>query len=75
MYLFLGQNIVITGCRGGTIKLWSTESCSLVGEMKGSQILHIKVTTTLNFLLILKPLEVSSFLRMVFLSLVVVVWI
>ncbi len=32
---YLGENLVISGCRGGNIKLWSTESCSLVGEMKG----------------------------------------
>ncbi len=31
---------MITGCRGGTIKLWSTESCSLVGEMKGIHVFN-----------------------------------
>ena len=34
--IYLGENLVISGCRGGNIKLWSTESCSLVGEMKGN---------------------------------------
>ena len=29
-----GGNIVVSGCRAGTIKLWSAETCNLVGEMK-----------------------------------------
>jgi len=29
-----GGNIVVSGCRAGTIKLWSAESCNLIGEMK-----------------------------------------
>lgn len=40
-----GQNVVITGCRGGTIKLWSTESCSLVGEMKAHNSAINTITT------------------------------
>merc|ERR1712106_1000377 len=29
-----GGNIVVSGCRAGTIKLWSAETCNLIGEMK-----------------------------------------
>ncbi|XP_023331302.1 kinesin-like protein KIF21A isoform X3 [Eurytemora carolleeae] len=29
-----GENVVISGCRGGSIKLWNTDTCALVGEMK-----------------------------------------
>ena len=32
-YLPVG-NIVVSGCRAGTIKLWNAETCALVGEMK-----------------------------------------
>merc|ERR1719410_1249436 len=29
-----GGTLVVSGCRAGTIKLWSAESCNLIGEMK-----------------------------------------
>ena len=29
-----GGNVVVSGCRSGTIKLWSADSCALLGEMK-----------------------------------------
>lgn len=32
-YLPVG-NIVVSGCRAGTIKLWNADTCALVGEMK-----------------------------------------
>ncbi|XP_047500183.1 kinesin-like protein KIF21A isoform X4 [Penaeus chinensis] len=29
-----GGQIVLSGCRGGVIKMWSTESCQLIGELR-----------------------------------------
>ena len=29
-----GSQTVVSGCRAGTLKLWSVETCALVGEMK-----------------------------------------
>jgi len=40
-----GENLVISGCRGGNIKLWSTESCALVGEMKAHNSTINTITT------------------------------
>lgn len=40
-----GENLVISGCRGGTIKLWSTDSCALVGEMKAHNSTINTITT------------------------------
>jgi len=40
-----GLNLVISGCRGGIIKLWSTESCALVGEMKAHNSTINTITT------------------------------
>jgi len=40
-----GQNLIISGCRGGIIKLWSTESCALVGEMKAHNSTINTITT------------------------------
>merc|ERR1719410_2458373 len=37
--------IIISGCRAGTIKLWSTETCNLVGEMKAHNSTINTITT------------------------------
>ena len=42
-----GGHTVISGCRAGYIKLWSTETCNLVGEMKAHNS-TINTITTVN---------------------------
>ena len=29
-----GGQILLSGCRGGGVKMWSTESCQVVGELR-----------------------------------------
>ena len=37
--------IIISGCRAGYIKLWSTDTCNLVGEMKAHNSTINTITT------------------------------
>ncbi|XP_050042302.1 kinesin-like protein KIF21A isoform X3 [Dermacentor andersoni] len=43
--------VLLSGCRGGTLKMWNTENCSLVGELKahGSQINAIATNSSCVF--------------------------
>merc|ERR1719483_773044 len=43
-----GGHTVISGCRAGYIKLWSTETCNLVGEMKAHNSTINTITTNNN---------------------------
>lgn len=45
-----GGNTVVSGCRAGYIKLWSTETCALVGEMKAHNSTINTITANNNHL-------------------------
>ena len=43
-----GGNLIVSGCRAGSIKLWSAETCNLIGEMKAHNSTINTIATNYN---------------------------